>query len=87
MSGSQVFSLIMIVLLASGTAVGVTLFVRRQRYVKSLRDRGWTFVGSPAFESVARLSNPPFGMGFTRSPDDQIVGLTSTGRPFQVIEY
>ncbi|MET7280425.1 hypothetical protein ABZS29_19470 [Kribbella sp. NPDC005582] len=87
MSGSQVFSLIMIVLLVSGTAVGVALFVRRQRYVKALRDRGWTFVGSPAFESVARLSNPPFGMGFKRSPDDQITGLTSSGRPFQVIEY
>src|SRR3954469_9725670 len=77
----------MIVLLVAGTAVGVTLFVRRQRYVKALRDRGWTFVGSPAFESIARLSNPPFGMGFKRSPDDQITGLASSGRPFQVIEY
>ncbi|MFC9691125.1 hypothetical protein ACFTSF_21415 [Kribbella sp. NPDC056951] len=87
MTGNQIFSLILIVLLLAGTAVGVGLFVRRQRYVKSLRDRGWTFVGSPVFDSVARLSNPPFGMGFTRNPDDQITGLTTAGRPFQVIEY
>jgi len=87
MTGSQIFSLVMIVLALGGTALGVVLFVRRQRYLKSLRERGWTFVGSPSFESVARLANPPFGMGFKRSPDDQITGLTSSGRPFQVIEY
>jgi hypothetical protein len=33
------------------------------------------------------LGNPPFGLGFDRSPDDQITGMTATGRPFQVIEY
>ncbi|NOL40278.1 hypothetical protein HPO96_08485 [Kribbella sandramycini] len=65
----------------------VVWLVRRERYLKSLRERGWTFVGSPVFAAVARLSNPPFGIGFTRSPDDQIIGATSQGRPFQVIEY
>ncbi|MFB6721142.1 hypothetical protein ACFCV3_13315 [Kribbella sp. NPDC056345] len=80
-------TLVLLVMAVAGTLLAVFLFVRRQRYIKSLRDRGWTFVGSPVFESVARLSNPPFGMGFTRNPDDQITGLTRSGRPFQVIEY
>ncbi|MGW6280268.1 DUF3137 domain-containing protein [Kribbella sp. NPDC055071] len=70
-----------------GLLWGIIAIVRRQRYIKSLRDRGWTFVNSPTFDAVARLGNPPFGIGFARQPDDQITGLTSLGRPFQVIEY
>ncbi len=76
-----------LVLVVAGTTWGVVAIVRRQQYIKSLRDRGWTFVDSPTFETVARLGNPPFGIGFHRRTDDQIVGRTSTGRPFQVIEY
>ncbi|MEV6414244.1 hypothetical protein [Kribbella sp. NPDC051718] len=70
-----------------GVAIGVYAIVRRQRYVSSLRERGWTFEGSPTWDAVAQLANPPFGLGFVRKPDDQITGSTSTGRPFQVIEY
>ncbi|TDD57897.1 hypothetical protein E1263_21645 [Kribbella antibiotica] len=80
-------SLVLIVVSVVGVGVGAALLIRRQRYIKSLRDRGWTFDGSPGFDTVARLSNPPFGLGFKRSPDDQITGLTAGGRPFQVIEY
>ncbi len=87
MNGMSTLTLVLLVVGVAGSLLAVFLFVRRQRYIKSLRDRGWTFVGSPVFDSVARLSNPPFGMGFKRSPDDQITGLTSAGRPFQVIEY
>ncbi|MFI5733608.1 hypothetical protein ACIA49_26070 [Kribbella sp. NPDC051587] len=87
MSGLSTLPLVVIGLSLIGLLAVVVWFVRRQRYLKSLRDRGWTFVGSPSFATVARLNNPPFGLGFKRSPDDQITGLTSTGRPFQVIEY
>ena len=44
-------------------------------------------MNSPTFDAVARLGNPPFGLGFHRRPDDQITGRTSLGMPFQVIEY
>lgn len=75
------------VLVGAGVVWGIVALVRRQQYIKSLRERGWTFVNSPAFDAVARLNNPPFGLGFRRDPDDQISGHTASGRPFQVIEY
>ncbi|WP_328323068.1 hypothetical protein OHA70_29845 [Kribbella sp. NBC_00382] len=78
---------IVLVIAGIGAAIGLFAIIRRQRYVSSLRDRGWTFEGSPTWDAVARLANPPFGLGFVRKPDDQITGSTSTGRPFQVIEY
>ncbi|WP_433158606.1 hypothetical protein [Kribbella sp. CA-247076] len=87
MDGVGFVGLFVVLLVAAGITWGIVALVRRQRYIKSLRDRGWTFVNSPTFEAVARLGNPPFGLGFRRQPDDQIVGHTSLGRPFQVIEY
>ncbi|MEV5967516.1 DUF3137 domain-containing protein [Kribbella sp. NPDC051952] len=87
MNGVGLWVLVVLVLGAAGIAWGIIAIVRRQRYIRSLRDRGWTFVNSPTFDAVARFANPPFGIGFTRQPDDQIIGLTSAGRPFQVIEY
>ena len=83
----KLFVVVVIVLFAAGLTWGIVALVRRQRYIDSLRQRGWNFVNSPTFDAVARLGNPPFGLGFVRKPDDQITGLTAQGRPFQVIEY
>jgi hypothetical protein len=82
-----VFLVVVGVLVVGGIAWGIVALVRRQQYISSIRQRGWTFVNSPTFDAVARLGNPPFGIGFDRSPDDQITGVTRSGRPFQVIEY
>ncbi|GAB3821748.1 hypothetical protein [Kribbella italica] len=88
MSGTALTVVLVIgVLVAAGITWGIVALVRRQQYIKSLRERGWTFVNSPQLDAVARLSNPPFGLGFRRDPDDQITGHTASGRPFQVIEY
>lgn len=87
MGAVKLFVVVVIVLFAAGLTWGIVALVRRQRYIDSLRQRGWNFVNSPTFEAVARLNNPPFGIGFVRKPDDQITGLTAAGRPFQVIEY
>jgi hypothetical protein len=76
-----------VLLVVSGIVWGIVALVRRHAFVSSVRERGWTFVNTPTWDSVARLSNPPFGLGFERKPDDQITGSTSTGRLFQVIEY
>ena len=87
MNGVSTVVLVIVVLAVAGIVVGIVALVRRQQYIKSLRERGWTFVNSPTFDAIARLGNPPFGLGFRRSPDDQIIGHTSLGRAFQVIEY
>ncbi|MEU4292862.1 hypothetical protein AB0E63_31955 [Kribbella sp. NPDC026596] len=87
LGGLGIFVLVVALLGVAGVTWGIVALVRRQQYIGSLRDRGWTFVNSPTFDAVARLGNPPFGIGFHRQPDDQITGLTSLGRPFQVIEY
>lgn len=68
-------------------ALGIALIVRRQLYVKSLRDKGWTFEGSPTLASTYGLNCPPFGLGYNRRIDDQISGTTATGVPFAVFEY
>lgn len=68
-------------------AVVIALIVRRQLYVKSLRDKGWTFEGSPTLANTYGLNNPPFGLGYNRKIDDEISGTTTGGVPFAVFEY
>ncbi len=80
-------SQILLILLVVGVAVGAFFLVRRQRYVKSLRDQGWTFEGSPTLERSYGLNCPPFGLGYRRKIDDLITGSTSSGVPFAVFEY
>ncbi|MFI7062498.1 hypothetical protein ACIBL3_16060 [Kribbella sp. NPDC050124] len=87
MSAATVVVLVLGLLAGAGIVWGIVALVRRQQYISSLRERGWTFVNTPAFDSIARLGNPPFGIGFNRRPDDQITGRTGSGRLFQVIEY
>ena len=58
MSGSDIATLVVVGVVLAGVVLGVVLIVRRQRYIKSLRDRGWTFVNSPTFDAVARLEQP-----------------------------
>ncbi|GAA3104015.1 hypothetical protein JOF29_003565 [Kribbella aluminosa] len=87
MSVLVVVAVLAIVLVVAGVVWGIVALVRRQAYIRSIRERGWNFVNTPTWDSVARLSNPPFGIGFDRKPDDQISGVTAAGRSFQVIEY
>ena len=63
------------------------LIIRRQRYVRALRGRGWTFESSPQLESVLDHHAPPFGLGFVRKVDEAVSGTTSAGVPFRVFEY
>ncbi|WP_184842953.1 hypothetical protein [Kribbella solani] len=83
----MIVGLVLAVLVAAEIVLGIVALVRRQRFISSVRKRGWTFVNTPGWDSVARLGNPPFGIGFNRKPDDQVIGVTMSGRPFQVIEY
>ena len=51
-------------------ALTAFLIIRRQRYVRALRGRGWTFESRPALESVLDHHAPPFGLGFVRKVDE-----------------
>lgn len=62
-------------------------FVLRQRYIGELTARGWTFVEHPDISVAQGLNNPPFGHGFQRWVDDQVVGRSSSGSSFQAFRY
>lgn len=88
MNDSQVLVWVVVGVVAIAIAVAVVLAVRRHRWIQSLQDRGWRFVDSPTLDSVLTLARPPFGQGFTRGVDDQVVGEVGPARtPFQVLEY
>lgn len=62
-------------------------YALRRRYIGELTARGWTFVEHPDISIAHGLNNPPFGHGFQRWVDDQIVGRSSSGVSFQAFKY
>lgn len=78
---------IVIVVIVGITATGVALILRRKKYIRSLTERGWRFVNSPSLAITDGLSVPPFGLGFARATDEQVIGATSAGVSFQVFDY
>jgi hypothetical protein len=85
MSSTIVIILIAVAVLVVGLIA--FLIIRRQRYVRALRGRGWTFESRPSLDSVLDHHAPPFGLGFVRKVDEAISGQTVTGVPFRVFEY
>ncbi len=85
MSSTIVIILIVIAVLVVGLIA--FLIIRRQRYVRALRGRGWTFESRPSLDWVLDHHAPPFGVGFVRKVDEAISGQTASGVPFRVFEY
>ena len=85
MSSTVVVIVIVVAMLMLGLVA--FLIIRRQRYVRALRGRGWAFESRPALESVLDHQAPPFGLGFVRKVDEAISGQTTAGVPFRVFEY
>lgn len=81
------FFLAIAVLVGVALLIGIGFWIMRARYVKSLRDKGWEFNTSPDISITHGLNVPPFGMGFERKVDDQILGTASDGTPFSAFEY
>lgn len=77
--------IIVVLLILAGIGFGVWALLR-YRYVKSLRDRGWTFVTSPDETVAYGLNVPPFGVGIGRTFDDLVAGEID-GWQFEVFEY
>ncbi|MBB1516509.1 hypothetical protein H5398_11095 [Tessaracoccus sp. MC1679] len=78
---------ILFAVVALAAAAGAVWGIRRHLYVKELTERGWTFVTSPSIAIAYGLNVPPFGMGFKRSVDDQIIGRASDGTQFSAFRY
>lgn len=78
---------ILLVVLGLGAAIGIFFAVKRHRYVKALRDRGWHFESNPSLGVANGLLVPPFGVGFARECDEHVSGRTRSGMEFQVFEY
>jgi hypothetical protein len=85
MSNTTVIILVTIGVLV--LAVIAFLIIRRQRYLRALRGRGWTFESRPVLDWVLDHHAPPFGLGFVRKVDEAISGTTANGVPFRVFEY
>ncbi|TRY18865.1 hypothetical protein FOJ82_07080 [Tessaracoccus rhinocerotis] len=78
---------ILLAVLAVGIGIGVFFVVRKHRYVKAIRAKGWTWVESPGIAIIVGLNVPPFGLGFSRSVDDQVLGASQGGTGFQAFRY
>jgi hypothetical protein len=85
MSSTVVIILTVLAVLAVGFIA--FLIIRRQRYVRALRGRGWTFESRPSLDWVLDHHAPPFGLGFVRKVDEAISGQTESGVRFRVFEY
>lgn len=78
---------VLLVVLGIGAAIGIAFAVRRHRYKKALREKGWSFDPSPSPAIANGLLVPPFGLGFERTTDEQVAGRSRGGVEFQVFEY
>ena len=82
-------SFVIVLLVVIGIAavgLGVWLY-RKHQYVKAIEARGWTWVESPDISITVGLNAAPFGVGFSRTVDDQIIGRGPSGVPFQAFRY
>ena len=83
MDASTIFILVVVAAL-----VGVLVYlIRRNRYVASLRARGWDFVASPGLDVTLGLNVAPFGLGFDRRASDLVWGAASDGTGFRALRY
>ncbi|MDO5676740.1 MAG: hypothetical protein Q4G35_04430 [Propionibacteriaceae bacterium] len=80
--------MIIIFVLIGLAAVGFGIWgVLRHQYVQSLRAKGWEFITSPSIAISYGLNVPPFGQGFERRVDDQLLGKAKDGTPFTAFKY
>ncbi|RMB59659.1 hypothetical protein [Tessaracoccus antarcticus] len=78
---------LLLVMLAIAIIVGGIWYYTKRRYIKSIEERGWTWVESPGIDIIIGLNTAPFGVGFERRVDDQVIGRGPAGVPFQAFRY
>ncbi len=77
---------LLVLVLIAAVAGGVWLWLRH-RYIKAIEEHGWTWVESPDIGITVGLNCAPFGVGFSRTVDDQVLGHGPAGQPFQAFRY
>lgn len=82
---SAVVLLVVIAVVAAAIA-GIWLH-RKRKYIKAIEERGWTWIESPGMGITVGLNAAPFGVGFSRSVDDQVIGCGPGGAAFQAFRY
>lgn len=76
-----------------GIVVGIAVVVvgiliwRRQRYLRQVKELGWSHDSRPSLSAVTDLHAPPFAMGMSRKIDELVSGTTAGGHAFRVFEY
>ncbi len=78
---------LILVVVAIAAVVGGLWLYKKHLYIKAIRERGWTWVESPDIGITIGLNSAPFGIGFSRKVDDQVIGSGPTGVPFQAFRY
>jgi len=81
------FWLIVGAVVAVAALTGVIYGLRRQHYLKEVRELGWSHDSNPTLAEVSDLGAPPFAMGLRRSIDELVAGTTPGGFSFRVFEY
>lgn len=84
METGAIIALVLAVLVVGGL---VTWFVIRQRYIKSIEERGWQWIGKADVNITVGLNIAPFGLGFQRKTGHLIEGRSRSGQPFRAFEY
>ncbi len=82
-------SVVIVVLVIIGIAaviLGLWLH-KKHKYIKAIEAHGWTWVESPGIGITVGLNTAPFGIGFARRVDDQVIGRGPSGVPFQAFRY
>lgn len=83
----EVVIVLFLVAVVVAVVVGGVWLYRRHHYIKAIEERGWTWVDSPGIGIVVGLDAAPFGIGFDRTVDDQVIGRGPAGVPFQAFRY
>lgn len=78
---------LLLVLMVIAAVIGGIWIYRKHQYVKAIEQRGWTWVESPNIGITVGLNSAPFGVGFSRKVDDQVIGRGPAGTPFQAFRY
>lgn len=76
-----------IVILILVVALIVFIVVKRMKYVKAIKQQGWSLDANPPESTVYGLNCPPFGIGSDRSVDDLVTGTSVVGDEFRAFDY
>ena len=79
--------IVMLVIIGIAAVILGLWLHKKHKYIKAIEAHGWTWVESPGIGITVGLNTAPFGIGFARRVDDQVIGRGPSGVPFQAFRY